>query len=81
MAYFNALASWVVFGHDNGVEATWRVTGLQNTKGAITRKRWEIRQKFVLTTNSKPLVGFQNLPPFWSPWQRDWVKRNTLGVF
>jgi len=49
----------------------------QNRKSVITRERCEIRQKFVLNTNSKPWVGFPNPPLFWLPWQPDWAKRYT----
>ena len=39
------------------------------------RKWCKIRQKIVLTTNSKPWVGFPNPLLFWLPWQWGWVKR------
>jgi len=39
----------------------------KSKEGAITQERCETHQKFVLTTNSKSWVIFQNLPPFWLP--------------
>ena len=49
-------------------------------KSRITRKWYEIRQKFVVTTNSKPWMGFPNPPLLWLPCQRGWAKHYTAQI-
>ena len=46
-------------------------------KRHVTQKWCDIRQTFVLTTNSKPWVGFPNPPLLWLLRQRGWAKRYT----